>query len=1019
MIILTVGSCFAVLIASIVLYVREIDEAKYNQISVATTVVENEIDDMLRKAEVAAIGMANNPDLIESLINDDLESIIRMANALKGMAQLDFCNIIDNKGYVITRTHAPEIFGDNISNQPHVALALQGEISSNITQGAVILLGTYAGAPVYDHDNNLIGAISLGFRLDIQQFSYRMKELVGCEVSVYLRNERISTTLVGIDNTYVLGDYAPENISDIVLGGEIYIDTMQIFGHELLAKIFPLKGADGNPMGMVFIGFYTTDSDLKIVYFILLGALITLGILCVSLFIAMGISKIVEQRLSSAYEINTLQLVKIDLMVDSAQIGLWDLNIIKDDPFNPDNSMVFSDIFRHLLGYDNATDFPDILGSWSKLLHPDDIESTLTALRNHLFDASGKTPYNIEHKLMKKNGKYAHFRSVGETIRDKDGYPLRVCGSLTDITEQKENLAVIEKARTDAESSNQAKSAFLANMSHEIRTPMNSIIGFSELALDNNVTPKVKQYLINITDNAKWLLNIINDILDSAKIESGKIELEHIPFDLHDVISQCQSAILPKAAEKGLILYCYSEPLGERKLLGDPIRLRQVFMNLLTNAVKFTEKGTIKLLAGVISTSDETAKIKFEVKDNGIGMTNEQISNIFEPFMQADHSITRKFGGTGLGLSITKNIIDIMGGKLSVISTLDVGSTFSFELTFDMIDADLSALTESTILRDIERPTFIGEVLVCEDNTLNQQVVCEHLERVGLKVFVANDGKEAVDIIMERLSDLGDGAEKKTFDLIFMDIHMPVMDGLEAATIINQLGVETPVIALTANVMSNDLEIYKTNGMQGYLGKPFTSQELWRCLIKYLPVVKYTSIDEQTQSQEEAKAHKQLCIHFVRSNQETYTNLMNAVNSSDITKAHRIAHTLKGNAGQIGEKALKEISATVELMLANGENKLDDDAPIFLEAELKAVLQKLAPLLEEAESSVIHEINDKDEALKILDMLEALLNKNSPECMNMIDNIKSIKGADDLARYVSDFEVKKALEELSRLKGSL
>jgi len=600
------------------------------------------------------------------------------------------------------------------------------------------------------------------------------------------------------------------------------------------------------------------------------------------------------------------------------------------------------------------------------------------------------------------------------------------------------SLVRIEAARNRSELRNRQKSNFLANMSHEIRTPMNSIIGFSELALDDNISSKTRQYLVNITDNAKWLLNIINDILDSSKIESGKIILEHIPYDMQDVISQCQSAILPKAAEKGISLYCYAERVEDKKLVGDPVRLRQVFMNLLSNAVKFTDAGSVKLLASVKDQKTDSATICIEVKDTGIGMYPEQIDNIFEPFMQADDSVTRKYGGTGLGLTIAKNIIELLGGKLRVESEPGAGSTFTFDLTFDLVDDDSDIQETNTVLTDTRKPNFDGEILVCEDNGLNQQVICEHLARVGLKVVVANDGREGVELVRQRVQEISgnisgknnlnntngtniaDALKEYPFDLIFMDIHMPVMDGLEAAELISALGVKTPIVALTANIMSKDIEHYRESGILDYLGKPFTAQNLWRCLVKYLPVVSYSKVDELTQAVEDDKALKQLRIYFVRSNRDIADRILQAIDDGDAKLAHRLAHTLKGNAGQIGETQLQETAAVIEGILVDVDNSAAAKLQIMhLENELYKVFEKLTPLLIEEEEKKITEITDTDKVKEILGNLEPVLMKRNPECMNMLDDIRAIPGADELALLVEDFEFKKALEELERLKSLL
>jgi len=567
-------------------------------------------------------------------------------------------------------------------------------------------------------------------------------------------------------------------------------------------------------------------------------------------------------------------------------------------------------------------------------------------------------------------------------------------------------------ARDAAEAANRTKSAFLANMSHEIRTPLNSIIGFLELAQDGDIPQKTRNYIFKVLENAKWLLKIINDILDISKIESGKIELEHIPFDLCDIIENCQSSLFMKTAEKGVALYCNVEPSINVKLLGDSVRLRQALMNLLSNAAKFTNEGNVSLLASVKDINNEKATITFEVSDTGIGMNTDQIARIFLPFMQADDSITRQYGGTGLGLSITKGIIEMMGGELEVESEVGSGSKFSFTLSFDLVHADVD-VPETILLSDLEKPNFSGEILICEDNNLNQQVICEHLARVGLRTVVANNGEEGVRAVTERLEGGG-----KPFDLIFMDIHMPVMDGLEAASIIAGLGVETPIVALTANIMSNDLKLYRENGMPVYLGKPFTSQELWSCLIKYLQVDGFTTVDRNQFSLDEDKALRQLQIYFARSNQTTLSRIKQAISDGEMRLAHRLTHTLKGNAGQIGEKGLQAAAAEAEDMLSHEKSKITETQLDLLEAELNTVLEKLAPMVD-AEDNKAPETIDVEAVLKVFEELEPMLVKRKAECMNLLVPIRAIQGAEELARLVEDFEFALALGELNDLKGRL
>jgi signal transduction histidine kinase/DNA-binding NarL/FixJ family response regulator len=431
---------------------------------------------------------------------------------------------------------------------------------------------------------------------------------------------------------------------------------------------------------------------------------------------------------------------------------------------------------------------------------------------------------------------------------------LRALGVIVVCIMQRGEIAInMQQTLKKLESVSLAKSEFLANMSHEIRTPMNSIIGFSELAMDTGISQIARDYLSKILENSKWLLQIINDILDMSKIESGKMELENIPFDLHELFASCRSIIIPKAEEKGIALHFYAEPSTGKKLLGDPTRLSQVLINILSNAVKFTNTGTVKMAASITNSSHKDLTMHFEVKDPGIGMTQEQISKVFEPFTQAESGTMRKYGGTGLGLAITNNIIKMMGGSLSVESTPGLGSKFSFDITFTTIDSGF--FNQPVEDRQIEKPVFDGEILLCEDNKMNQQMIRDNLTRVGIKTIVAENGKEGLDAVLQRLAK-----EEKPFDLIFMDIHMPVMDGMEAASEIIKLKIGTPIIAITANVMETDKNRYIEYGMIDCLSKPFTSQDLWKCLLKHLrPLIRKTESLEK-KSEEVKKLNREEVI---------------------------------------------------------------------------------------------------------------------------------------------------------------
>ena len=572
--------------------------------------------------------------------------------------------------------------------------------------------------------------------------------------------------------------------------------------------------------------------------------------------------------------------------------------------------------------------------------------------------------------------------------------------------------AELEVAVKEAYKANESKTVFLANMSHEIRTPMNSIIGFSELALDYDMNPKLRDYFTNIQNNAEWLLQIINDILDISKIESGKMDMENIPFNLNDMFNSCRTLILPKAQEKGLTMYFYAEPSVGKGLYGDPTRLRQVLINLLSNAVKFTHNGMIKLQSAIKNIGKDFVTASFEVKDSGIGMTKEQIERIFSPFEQAESSITRKYGGTGLGLSITKSIIEMMGGTLAVESTPGVGSKFSFEITFDAVDADnADAIMDKIVFNELEKPTFEGEILLCEDNSMNQQVITEHLGRVGLKCVVADNGKIGVDLVKER-KEKGE----KQFDLIFMDMHMPVMDGLEAAAAIRDLKTGVPVVAMTANIMITDKDIYSNLGMYDCVGKPFTSQELWRCLMKYLKPVSWLKEDKKKREKTDKELRQKLIVNFVKNNSNIASDITNALDAGDITLAHRIAHTLKSNAGQLRKTALCEIAQEIENKLSDGQNLVSDEHMSTLRDELKIVLEEFAPIAHESmEQKGEQGRLDKAAAQELLSELALLLKQDDAECLSYVDRLRAVKGSEKLVMLIEAFEFKSAYEVLLAL----
>lgn len=409
-----------------------------------------------------------------------------------------------------------------------------------------------------------------------------------------------------------------------------------------------------------------------------------------------------------------------------------------------------------------------------------------------------------------------------DTIFQNNGIAYRIT-SILDLTKIKDNEKLLELAKLKAEESTKAKSDFLANMSHEIRTPMNGIIGMTHLVKQTKLDDKQISYLTKIETASNNLLNIINDILDFSKAEAGKLNIEHIDFDMNDVISNVRNLVEYKAKEKKLTFNIfYSEK--NSMFYGDQLRISQILINLMNNAIKFTEIGSVELY---IESLDENM-VKFTVKDTGIGLTPEQESKLFKSFSQADDSITRKYGGTGLGLSISKQLVELMDGKIWVESEIDKGSKFIFELKLSK--GNIKKLKNFPIkslekLKNDINATKHSNILLVEDNKTNQAVIIGVLEDLNIDIDIANNGQEAIELYQ---------INPNKYKLIFMDIQMPIIDGISATKIIREIDKNIPIVALTANVMKDDIENIKLAGMNEYLSKPIEVERLYETLLKYL-----------------------------------------------------------------------------------------------------------------------------------------------------------------------------------------
>lgn len=605
--------------------------------------------------------------------------------------------------------------------------------------------------------------------------------------------------------------------------------------------------------------------------------------------------------------------------------------------------------------------------------------------------------------------------------------------------ELKKSNKALKLAKKKAEAANLAKDQFLANMSHEIRTPMNSILGFLELILEDPSIKNDHRLQLSIAlSSAQGLLSLINDILDVSKLQAGKIVLEKNPFRLLELIKETFDTMNISAQKKGLALEYDIHPSVSKIFLGDAFRIKQIIINLIGNAIKFTENGGVFL---EILPGEKKRQIHFMVKDTGVGIPPDRLIKIFNPFEQTDMSITRKYGGTGLGTTISKQFVDLMGGKIWAESEQGKGSIFHFIINIEPIDdksnEDIDLLNETK--RSQPRFHRIFKILLAEDTDSSAILVKTRLERQGHIITRVCNGREAVDTL-----------KKELFDIILMDVHMPEMDGLEATELIrsskNVTAQQIPIIALTASVMGDEIKRFIAAGMDSVVAKPIEFKKLnsimnslvpknqgvkkseknipiASCYKSKTPEIKGVDYQAGIARWQDQEIYTNALIEFANQYKKNFNSFSFWIDTDEIERAYLATHSLKGVAGNLSINKVADIAANINLALKKKDIKTAREQSVFLETELRSSISSILELETIHKTDTSFKKNDPEKISllikKIMDVFDQFTPHDLKPLMEELETYIHIDQLRPIIKNSEDLDFDSAKNQLMKLVESL